>query len=301
MKLLLLGGSGQLSGRLARLALEQGHDVWTVTRGLRPLPEGVHGVTADRNDPDMLRRALDACHMHWDAALDTTCRTPEHARIDLDVLPGYTGRLVVVSTDSVYHPDHKTVPQTEDAPQYMDDGGYGAQKRQMEQLFQASSVLDWTIFRPGHIFGPGFLPGCYPEQSRQPELLQLIRDGQPMRLVGGGEYLIHPIFVDDMALAMLDCIEKSSTINEIFCIGGPDIVTNAAYYHILGDLLGCAVTIEVIPEEGYLDAHPTFSGHLCHRAYDLGKLQRAGVRMPDMPLKEGLRLQVEWLDAQERQ
>lgn len=299
MKLLLLGGSGQLSGRLARLAMEQGHEVWTVTRGLRPLPDGAHGITADRNDPELLRAAIGACQMQWDAALDTTCRTPEHAQIDLDVLPAFTRRLVVVSTDSVYHPDHKTVPQTEYAPQFMDDGGYGAQKRQMEQLFEADDRLVWTIFRPGHIFGPEFLPGCYPEQSRQKELLRLIREGQPMRLVGGGEYLIHPIYVDDMALAMLDCISNPRTHREIYCIGGPDIVTNAAYYHVLGELLGRPVTIETIPEEGYLAAHPQFSGHLCHRAYDLTKLREAGVRMPDMPLKEGLRRQVEWLDQQE--
>ena len=298
MKLLLLGGSGQLSGRLAQLALEQGHEVWTVTRGLRPLVPGVHGVTADRNDVQMLRDALARCDMRWDAVLDTTCRTPDHARIDLAALPAFADRLVVVSTDSVYHPDHKTVPQTEEAPHFMDDGGYGALKREMELVLMADRQMNCTIFRPGHIFGPGFLLGCYPEQSRQKELLQLVREGQPMRLVGGGEYLIHPIYVDDMALAMLDCICNARTYGQIYCIGGPDVVTNADYYRVIGELVGCTVTVETIPEEGYLAAHPQFSGHLCHRSYDLSKLKNAGVRMPDMPMREGLRRQIEWLDAQ---
>jgi len=34
------------------------------------------------------------------------------------------------------------------------------------------------------------------------------------------------------------------------------------------------VTIEEIPLAGYLEAHPQFSGHLCHRAYSLEKLRR---------------------------
>lgn len=44
MKILTLGGSGFVSGTLARLALAQGHQVWTVTRGQRPLPAGVKGL-----------------------------------------------------------------------------------------------------------------------------------------------------------------------------------------------------------------------------------------------------------------
>ncbi len=39
MKILILGGSGGLSGTLARMALKQGKEVWTVTRGKRSLPE----------------------------------------------------------------------------------------------------------------------------------------------------------------------------------------------------------------------------------------------------------------------
>ena len=36
MKVLVIGGSGFLSGTLARTALSQGHQVWTITRGQRP-------------------------------------------------------------------------------------------------------------------------------------------------------------------------------------------------------------------------------------------------------------------------
>ena len=41
MKLLILGGSGFVSGRLAQIAAAQGHEVWCVTRGNRPIPEDV--------------------------------------------------------------------------------------------------------------------------------------------------------------------------------------------------------------------------------------------------------------------
>lgn len=58
MRLLILGGSGQLSRRVAELAVSQGHQVWTVTRGRRPVPAGCTSLIADRSDDDALQRAL---------------------------------------------------------------------------------------------------------------------------------------------------------------------------------------------------------------------------------------------------
>jgi nucleoside-diphosphate-sugar epimerase len=302
MKLLLIGGSGQLSGRLAEMALEQGHEVWTVTRGIRPLPEGVHSLIADREDAAALRAVLASASAEWDAMLDTVCRTPHHAQVDLEAVAPFVKRMVIVSTDSVYSPYHKNVPQGEQAEVYMADGGYGHNKRLMEQVFENSEPqISWTIFRPGHILGPGFWLGCYPENSRQPDLLRRIRSGEPMRLVGGGEFLIHPIFVDDMAQAMLDCIPNPAAEREIFCIGGPDAVPNRRYYELIGQIIGCPVQIETVPLEGYLEKHPEYSGHLCHRCYTLAKMEGAGIPLPKTTLEEALRRHILWLDSLEEE
>ena len=297
MKLLVLGGSGQLSGRVAALALTMGHEVWTLTRGRRPLPEGVHSIVADRGDHAAVGAALEAAHTCWDACLDCTAQTPADAKLCVDSVSRYTERFAVVSTDSVYHPAYKTVPQDESNEHYLTDGGYGATKRLMEEVYIASD-LNYTIFRPGHIFGAGFQAGCYPENSRQPDLLPQMRAGTPLRLVGGGEFLIHPIYVDDLARSILSCIDKPGAFRQIFCIGGAEVVTNAEYYRTLGKILGVDVTIEIIPLDGYLEAHPQYSGHLCNRCYDMTKLRAAGICVPATSLEEGLREQVAWLDAQ---
>lgn len=299
MKLLILGGSGFVSGHLARLAREHGHEVWTVTRGNRPLPAGVHGLTGDAHDAASLRAALSAAGVRWDAALDCICYTAETAQTDLAVLPDYAPRLVVVSTDSVYHPAFKRVPQDETGV-YLHDGGYGSCKRQMEEVFLEAAAhgrpdFAWTIFRPGHIFGPGSQVGCYPEHTRQKDLIERMRRGEPLRLVDGGRFLLHPIYVEDLCRAMLDCLPLPRAYNEIFCIGGPDILTNAAYFETLAELLGVPIQIEEIPLPGYLEAHPQYSGHLCHRAYSLDKLRAAGIPLPQTPFREGLKAQVDWL------
>ena len=162
MKILIMGGSGFVSGHTAREALSRGCEVWCVTRGKRPAVPGVHPIQADRNDTDALTAALSG--MRFDAAVDCICYTAEQARDDIRILGGVTDRLVIISTDSVYHPDHKTVPQNEEADVYLTDGLYGAKKREMELVFirECPPALRWTIFRPGHIFGPGSELGAYP-------------------------------------------------------------------------------------------------------------------------------------------
>ena len=300
---LILGGSGGLSGRLATMAQTE-YDVWVLTRGKRPLPDGVHPLTADRNDPAAFLHALlgmdyQEHQPHWDVVFDCICMNELHARQDLEVLSQFTDRLVVISTDSVYDPAHKQTPQTEEGSFIEENGSpeecsYAGNKRRMEHVFldsftQHPATLRTTIFRPGHIYGPGFLLGCFPEHSRQESLPELIARGEALNLVGGGIYLTQPIFVDDLAQAMLACVDCPDTFNQIFCIGGPKAVENRHYYEIIGELLGTEVHFCEIPLTGYVEAHPEYAGHLCHRIYDLSKLKKAGVPLPSTSLEEGLR------------
>ncbi len=111
-KALIIGGSGGLSGRLAVLAKEQ-YDVWTLTRGKRPLPSGVTPITADREDSMCFENAILAQNTYWDVVFDCICMNELHAVQDLQVLSNVTDRLVVISTDSVYDPAKKRTPQKE--------------------------------------------------------------------------------------------------------------------------------------------------------------------------------------------
>ena len=58
MKILLIGGTGFVSGTVAKVALEAGHDVTVVTRGIKPIPAGLKQITADRFKPGSLEAAI---------------------------------------------------------------------------------------------------------------------------------------------------------------------------------------------------------------------------------------------------
>lgn len=308
-KALILGGSGGLSGILAELAEKVYDEVWVLTRGNRKIEGNYRQLTADRNDGRMFEKAVLEAGTNWDVVFDCICMNEEHARQDIEIIGQRTGRLVVISTDSVYASEYKKVLQTEegvfvgDAPCKIEVPAYAVNKRRMEKVFEeyfredTEDGLKISIFRPGHMFGPRFLMGCFPMQSRQNELLDIMKTGK-ISLVGGGCYLIHPVYAEDLARVMLECAENKKTFNEFFCIGGPDIIENKTYYEQLAKLLDVKIEIEEIPLTGFVEKYPEYYGHLCHRAYDLSKLKNTGVALPSTTLKEGLQKQLEYWNKQ---
>jgi nucleoside-diphosphate-sugar epimerase len=290
-KILIIGGSGFVSGTLARTAIAEGHEVWVVTRGQKPLPEGVHSLIADRNDEAAFAAVVGGAGVTWDLAVDCIAYEVAHAQQDVAVLPSVARHLVLISTDFVFDPPQRRFPQPFDNPYFLTDDSYGANKRRCEEALLAADTGDmlWTVFRPCHIYGPGSLLGCLPLHGRDPELLDTLRAGKPLQLIGGGHFLQQPIFVRDLAGLILSVLDSDLTDRKIYCSVGPDIVESREYYRIVADLLGMPLHVEELPVAETLAAHPEYFSFLCHRTYDLTPLRLDGLRVPNTPLWAGLR------------
>jgi nucleoside-diphosphate-sugar epimerase len=289
LRLLVIGGSGFLSGTLARRAIARGHQVWTVSRGQRPLPEGVTGIIAERHDREGFTAALAAAGVTWDLAVDCIAFTHDDIALDLAALAGRAAHLVFVSTDFVYDPAHRRVPQGEEAERYLSEG-YGGLKRQAELVLERSGgELPWTTVRPCHIYGPGSQLGCLPLHGRDPRLIERLRAGEPLRLVGGGHFLQQPVLARDLADLFLSLAGNPATYRQTYCAAGPDIVESRAYYQIVADALGVPLAVEEVPVSAHLREHPEAAPFLCHRVYDMTKLRASGAAVPSTPLVDGLR------------
>jgi NADH dehydrogenase len=94
---------------------------------------------------------------------------------------------------------------------------YGRTKAAGERVVRASG-LDWTIFRPSIIFGPG--------DGFVTLLASLIR-GNPgfIPLIGPGTTRFMPVSVYDVARLYADALEKPETIGKAFEVGGPETFT----------------------------------------------------------------------------
>ena len=296
MRILLIGGSGFVSGTLARRAMAAGHEVWAVTRGERPMQPGVSHLKADRNDHATLEDKISGAGVEWDLVADVICYEPEQMAHAVGFLPRHAKHLVFISTDFTFDPVHRVFPQTVESTHFATTG-YGGKKRVCETILADSDVegMGWTVFRPCHIYGPGSHLGCLPAHGRDPSLIERLRAGEALRLAGGGHFLQQPIFVADLADLILSVPSAPAANRRIFCSAGPNIVESREYYRIIAERLGVSLEIDEVRVADFRRENPESHPFLCHRIYDLTPLHEAGLSAPATPLAEGLRAHVDSL------
>lgn len=151
---LILGGTGWLSGRVARRLLLDGATVMCLARGGRPSPEGASLLVADRDDPD----AYDmVAGREWDHVIDVSSRA-DHVRAAVAALGDRAERWTFVSSMSAYS-DDSTRGADESAPRHAparagDEYEYGPQKVAAEEAVRTLGERA-LIVRPGLIVGEG--------------------------------------------------------------------------------------------------------------------------------------------------
>ncbi len=297
MNILVIGGSGFLSGHVAKESLAAGHSVTVVTRGKRPAPDGVTSIIADRQDRAAFASAIAETKMRWDIAIDCIGFSADDAQQDVEVVAKQCDHLVFVSTDFVFSIHNRPFPVDETFTGFETLLAYGKSKREAELvILGASGQLPVTIVRPCHIYGPGSLLGCLPLHGRDPQLIQKLRDGETLKLVGGGYFLQQPVFAPDLARFLLSCHGKAKAAGEIFMTAGPDVVESRRYYAIVAQHLGVTAAFEEVSISDFLRDNPDKTAFCAHRVYNLIKATSAGLAMPNTSLVEGLRQQVEALE-----
>jgi nucleoside-diphosphate-sugar epimerase len=109
---------------------------------------------------------------------------------------------------------------------------YHKTKFAAEQYLRASG-LEWTIFRPSLIHGPGGefmrMEARWARRTAPPFLFMPYFGAGVMGFGGAGK--LQPVFVGDVARAFVDALEKRKTIGEIYLLAGPDELTWPQFHH----------------------------------------------------------------------
>jgi nucleoside-diphosphate-sugar epimerase len=155
---LVLGGTGWLSGLVAREWIARGARVTCLARGGRPAPEGAVLVAGDRSEP----HAYDALAGHeWDEVVDVTYH-PAHAASAVAALAGRARHWTYVSTVSVYADNDE--PGADESAALVEPAAPGTPEDEYDysraKVAAEASVRDAlgdraAIVRPGLIVGPG--------------------------------------------------------------------------------------------------------------------------------------------------
>lgn len=152
---LVLGGTGWLSGRIAERWADGGASVTCLARGGRPAAYGTSLVTADRDEPGAY---AEVARRDWDEIVDISSN-PVHVAAAVDALHERTKHWTYVSTVSVYAANDE--PGADESADLLTPPGpdeeedYGRAKVRAEASVRSVLGHRAGIVRPGLIVGPG--------------------------------------------------------------------------------------------------------------------------------------------------
>ena len=228
MRVLVTGGTGFIGPKVVQALRAHGHDVRALVR--RPdratqlAALDAELVTGDVTDPASLRAAVDGCTRVVHLVSILTGSPADFERVmtqgtkDLLTAASDAGieRFVLMSALGTTEATKDTVP-------------YFAAKWAMEQD-TARSGLEYTIFRPGFVFGR--------DGGALPLFIKQVKYSPVVTVIGSGQQRIQPIWVEDVAEYFARGVDHPQAANRSFEIGGPDVVTWNELYPRIAKALG---------------------------------------------------------------
>ncbi len=187
MKVLFLGGTGNISTACVEEALQRGHDVTILNRGrsLSAFGSRVRTIVGDRDDAAGLGRAAES--LRPDAVVDFLAYRLEQVEGALEAFSGRVGQYVFISSASAYERPVAHYVVTEETPLANPFWEYSRQKIACEErLLRAyrERAFPLTIVRPSYTYGPTWIPSAFGGQDYT--VVDRMRRGRPIVCHGDG-------------------------------------------------------------------------------------------------------------------
>jgi uncharacterized protein YbjT (DUF2867 family) len=151
MKILYIGGTGEISFDCIHESVGLGHDVSVYNRGNNNagLPDACTFITGDVTDDASYGKLAG---QGFDVVCQFRLFDESALKRDIDLFAGHCGQYVFISSASAYQSPPKVLPIKEDTPLDNPYWGYSRAKAAMEQLLQSQDGLPFTIVRPSHTY-----------------------------------------------------------------------------------------------------------------------------------------------------
>lgn len=257
MKVLFIGGTGQISLACVTRTLEAGHQVTVFNRGNANarLPAGVTSIVGDLNDDTAYARLGGN---GYDIVCQFMAFTPDRINRDIATFAGKVGHYIFISSASVYEKPARHYVITEKTPAVNPFWQYSKNKIACEKLLARSENLVWTIVRPSHTVRLG-LPVLVGEGDR---LGHRLLAGKPVLVSGDGSAPWTLTRAVDFAVPFVNLFGKPDAHGEIFHITQDMGYTWDAIYHALARGLGVDADIVHVPADNLVRYNPDWTGPL---------------------------------------
>jgi nucleoside-diphosphate-sugar epimerase len=302
MRVLFIGGTGNISTACSRLALERGIELHLLNRGLRGIElAGARTIVVDNADEVAVATALHG--RTFDVVVNFIAFTVADVERDLRLFSGRCGQYVFISSASCYRKPCLR-PITEADPLDNPASEYSRRKIACEERLAraAAAGLPVTVVRPSLTYDT-VLP--LPVGTQWTVVDRMLR-GLPIVVHGDGCVPWTVTHSEDVAVGLVGLLGNPVAANQSFHITGDEVVTWDQIHRMMGAAAGAEPRLVHLASEDIAALLPhraaSLLGDKAHAmVFDNGKIKAAVPGFGQRILfAEGIRRSIAWFRADPR-
>ena len=245
MRVLFIGGTGNISTSCSRLAVQQGIDLHLLNRGRRPVEiPGACILIADVSDERAAAAALDG--LTFDAVVDFIAFDVPDVERDLRLFSGRCGQYLFVSSASCYRKPW-LAPITEAVPLENPLSPYARRKIACEERLARADDLPVTIVRPSLTYDT-VIPLPLGTGASYTLVDRLLR-GRPLVVHGDGCVPWTVTHAADFAVGLVGLLGNPAARGESFHITGDEVLTWDQIHRLVAAAAGVEPTLVHLASE----------------------------------------------------
>jgi nucleoside-diphosphate-sugar epimerase len=310
MKVLFIGGTGNISSAVSKLLVSKGVELYHINRGNRDKIDGVTNFSVDINNTNDVLKHINGhqfdCVVNWIAYL------PKDIERDFLLFKDKTQQYIFISSATVYQkpPQHYIV--TEYCPLENPYWDYAQDKIACENLLMKlfkEQKFPVTIVRPSHTYET-VIPvviGGWTEYT----IIDRIKKGLPIIVHGDGTSLWTITHSQDFAIGFEGLVSNSKAIGEAFHITSDDVMSWNQVYTTVAHAAGhepkiVHLTSKVIADYADIKGFPSIRGNLfgdkTHSAiFDNSKIKKFVPNFKaTIPFSKGIHDTLKWYEQDKK-
>ncbi|WP_282056479.1 NAD-dependent epimerase/dehydratase family protein [Maribacter luteus] len=301
MKVLFIGGTGNISSASSRLAIEKGIDLYHLNRGnSESRIVRAKKILGDITKPEQLSEL----EKHdWDVVVNWVAFTPQDIDRDILLFKGKTKQYIFISSASCYQTPLSYPIITESTPLCNTLWDYSENKIKCEDRLQRAyreEGFPITIVRPSLTYDT-VIPiaiGGFNEYTTADRILK----GKEIIIHGDGTSLWTVTHSDDFAKGFVGLLGLTQAIGHAFHITSDEILSWNMIYKILADSLGIEARVVHIASDFICSVEPSYTGTLLADKAESVIFDNTKIKtyVPEfratIPFATGIKRTLQWLD-----
>ncbi len=306
MKVLFIGGTGNISTACTRLAAERGIEMTLLNRGQRAaeLPKGVGSITADVACEAAVAEALGT--QTFDAVVDWIAFTPADIERDIRLFRERARQFIFISSASAYQRPVGHYLISESTPLANPYWQYSRDKIACEERLMRAyreEGFPITIVRPSLTYGDTQIVLAVNSWRKSWTAVDRMRRGKKVIVPGDGSSLWVITHNSDFAQGLVGLLGHQQAIGHAFHITSDEVMTWDQFYRITARAAGVEAKIVHIASDFLGACMPDEVGSLTGDkassvVFDNSKIKRfVPGYCAKVPFAQGIQRTIDWFDA----